>query len=170
MKIVVLNGSPRVGNTSATVNAFADGAKESGHEVEILHVGKKKINGCLACEYCHMKGEGKCVQKDDMDKVYPAYAEAEMLVFASPIYYGSMTAQLTAAIQRMYAVGKPAKASKAVLLLNSGLGKEYKGPIATYRDMISAMGIEDAGVCSVSAADCASEEKLAEIRTFAKGL
>jgi hypothetical protein len=36
------------------------GAKEAGHEVEILHVGKMKINGCLACEYCHGKGEGTC--------------------------------------------------------------------------------------------------------------
>ena len=72
MKIAVLNGSPKVGNTAAMVNAFAEGAKEAGHEVEILHVGKMKIGGCLACEYCHTKGEGKCVQKDDMEKVMPA--------------------------------------------------------------------------------------------------
>ncbi len=67
-------------------------------------------------------------------------------------------------------IGKPPKAKKAVLLLNAGMPKTYEGPITVYRDMISAMGIEDAGVCSVSAADCASEEKLAEIRNFAKGL
>ena len=70
----------------------------------------------------------------------------------------------------MYAVGKPAKAAKAVLLLNSGLGKPYDGPITAYRDMISGMGIEDAGVCSVSAADCRSEEKLAEVTNLAKGV
>ena len=90
MKIAILNGSPKVGNTAAMVNAFAEGAKEAGHEVEILHVGKMKINGCLACEYCHTKGEGKCVQKDDMEKVMQAYKEADMVVFASPIDFAEI--------------------------------------------------------------------------------
>ena len=85
-----MNGSPKVVNTAAMVNAFAEGAKEAGHEVEILHVGKMKINGCLACEYCHTKGEGKCVQKDDMEKVMPAYKEADMVVFASPIDFAEI--------------------------------------------------------------------------------
>ena len=85
-----MNGSPKVGNTAAMVNAFAEGAKEAVHEVEILHVGKMKINGCLACEYCHTKGEGKCVQKDDMEKVMPAYKEADMVVFASPIDFAEI--------------------------------------------------------------------------------
>ncbi len=51
MKITILNGSPRKENTLAMAEAFAEGAKAAGHEVEILHVGKMKINGCLACEY-----------------------------------------------------------------------------------------------------------------------
>ena len=87
MKIVVLNGSPRVnGNTAAMTKAFAEGAAEAGHEVEIVPVAKLKIAGCLGCEYCHTKGGGKCVQKDDMRKLYPLLEEAEMIVFASPIY------------------------------------------------------------------------------------
>ncbi len=90
MKIAVLNGSPKVGNTAAMVDAFTKGAREAGHEVEILHVGRMKINGCLACEYCHGKGEGKCVQKDDMEKVMPAYKEADMVVFASPIDFAEI--------------------------------------------------------------------------------
>ena len=122
MKIAILNGSPRKQNTEAMVNAFAEGAKEAGHEVEILHVGKMKIAGCLGCEHCHGKGEGKCIQKDDMEKLMPAYLESDMIVFASPIYYFSMTAQLEAALQRVYCIGKPAKAAKAALLLSSASG------------------------------------------------
>ena len=99
MKITILNGSPRKQNTAAMVEAFAEGAKAAGHEVETIQVGKLKINGCLACEYCHGKGEGQCVQKDDMEKVMPAYMDCDMIVFASPIYYFDMTAQLSAAIQ-----------------------------------------------------------------------
>ena len=115
MKITILNGSPRKENTAAMVEAFAEGAKAAGHEVEILHVGKMKIAGCLACEYCHTKGEGKCVQRDDMDQVIPAYQDADMVVYASPIYYFGMSAQLSAAIQRVYCIGKPPKAKKAAL-------------------------------------------------------
>lgn len=51
MKIAILNGSPRKENTAAMVDAFAEGAKAAGHEVKILHVGKMKIGGCLACDY-----------------------------------------------------------------------------------------------------------------------
>ena len=59
MKIAVLNGSPRKENTYAMVEAFREGAQEAGHEVEVYQVGNMKIAGCLGCEYCHNKGEGK---------------------------------------------------------------------------------------------------------------
>lgn len=170
MKIAVLNGSPRIGNTAAMVNAFAEGAKEAGHEVEILHVGKMKINGCLGCEYCHTKGEGTCIQKDDMEKVMPAYKEADMIVFASPIYYFNMTAQLCAAVQRIYAIGKPVKAVKAALLLSSGSPNPYEGSIAAYKATLALTELEDAGIITAAGDENGSEAKLAEIREFAKAL
>lgn len=71
MKILVLNGSPRPhGNTAAMVDAFVEGAKEQNHDVTVVSVCQKKIAGCLACEYCHTKGEGRCIQKDDMQEIY----------------------------------------------------------------------------------------------------
>ena len=170
MKIAILNGSPRAKNTAAMINAFAEGAKEAGHEVEIQHVGKMKINGCLACEYCHGKGEGTCIQKDDMVKVMPAYKEADMIVYASPIYYFGLTAQMMAAMQRVYAIGKPAKATKAALLLSSGSPASYAGAIATYKDMLAYTGIEDAGIITAAGEENGSDAKLAEIRAFAKAL
>ncbi len=170
MKIVVLNGSPRKENTTAMVNAFTEGAQEAGHEVEVIQVGKMKIAGCLACEYCHTKGEGKCVQRDDMDKVMPAYLDADVVVFATPIYYFNMTAQMCAAIQRVYAIGKPPKATKAALLLSSGSPNVYSGAIASYKDMLGYMGIEDAGIITVAGAANGTEEKLAEVKALAKAL
>ena len=169
MKIAILNGSPRVGNTLAMVNAFSEGAKEAGHEVEVLHVGKMKINGCLACEYCHTKGEGKCIQKDDLEKIMPAYLESDMVVFASPIYYFAPTAQLEAAWQRVYCIGKPAKATKAALLLSSGSGA-YDAAIAQYKAFTGYVGIQDMGVCTATGDENKSEAKLAEIKAFAKTL
>ena len=170
MKITVLNGSPRKQNTAAMVEAFAEGAKAAGHEVEVIQVGKMKINGCLACEYCHGKGKGKCVQKDDMEKVMPAYKDCDMIVFASPIYYFDVTAQLSAAIQRVYAIGKPAKATRAALLLSSASPNPFEGAIATYRTMIGYMGLEDAGIITAAGDENGSEAKLTEIRDFAKAL
>ena len=130
MKIAVLNGSPRKGTTTAMVQAFREGAEAAGHVVEEYQVGKMKIAGCLACEYCHTKGEGTCIQKDDLEKILPAYKEADMIVFASPIYYFTMSAQIEAAIQRVYCIGKPLKAKKAALLLTSGSPGVYDSAIA----------------------------------------
>ena len=170
MKITVLNGSPRKQNTAAMVEAFTEGAKAAGHEVEVIQVGKMKIGGCLACEYCHGKGEGKCIQKDDMEKVMPAYKDCDMIVFASPIYYFDMTAQLSAAIQRVYAIGKPTKATKAALLLSSASPNPFEGAIATYKTMIGYMGLENAGIITAAGEENGSEAKLKEICDFAKAL
>ena len=170
MKITVLNGSPRKGNTAAMAAAFAEGAQAAGHEVEVIQVGRLKINGCLGCEYCHGKGEGKCIQKDDMEKVMPAYLESDMIVFASPIYYFDVTAQLSAATQRVYAIGKPAKATKAALLLSSASPNPYEGAIATYRTMVGYMGLEDTGIITAAGDENGYEAKLEEIRAFAKAL
>ena len=169
MKITVLNGSPRKENTYAMAEAFKAGAEEAGHEVEIMNVGKMKIAGCLACEYCHTKGEGKCVQRDDMDQVIEAYKTSDMVVFASPIYYFGLTAQISAAIQRVYCIGKPA-ASKAALLLSSGSPNPFAGAIDTYKAILAYTGIEDAGIITAAGEENKSEAKLAEIREFAKNL
>ena len=129
-----------------------------------------KIAGCLGCEYCHGKGAGKCVQKDDMEKVMPAYQDCDMIVFASPIYYFDMTAQLSAAIQRIYAIGKPPKATQAALLLSSASPAPFDGAIATYKSMLAYMGIEDKGIFTAAGDENQSEAKLSEICNFAKGL
>jgi multimeric flavodoxin WrbA len=170
MKIAVFNGSPRKENTSAMVEAFCEGAEAAGHEVETYHVGRMKIEGCHGCEYCHTKGEGKCVLKDDLEKILPAYKEADMIVFASPVYYFTMTAQMEAAIQREYCIGKPPKATKAAMLLSSGSPGVYDGAIGQYKGFTAFTGIEDAGVITAFGEENQSEAKMAEIREFAKNL
>ena len=170
MKIAVFNGSPRKENTAAMVEAFREGAEAAGHEVEVLHVGQMKIAGCLGCEYCHTKGEGNCVQKDDIEKILPAYKEADMVVFASPIYYFTMTAQMEAAIQRVYCIGKPSKAKKAALLLSSGSPGVYDGAIAQFKGYMAYAGIEPAGIITANGDENKSEAKLNEVREFAKAL
>ena len=97
MNIVVLSGSPRKGaNTDTMVEAFAETAREAGHTVEVVRVASKKIAGCLGCQYCFAH-EGTCVQKDDMADVIESLKGADMVVFASPIYWFDITAQEKAA-------------------------------------------------------------------------
>ena len=170
MKIAIFNGSPRKQNTSAMIDAFVEGAQEAGHEVEVLHVGRMNIGGCKACEYCHTKGEGKCIQKDDFDKLMPAYTEADMIVFASPIYYFTMTAQIEAAIQRVYCIGKPAKAQKVALLLSSGSPGVYDAAVTQFKGYCAYTGMELCGVLTANGAENGSEDKLNEIKEFAKAL
>lgn len=170
MKIAVFNGSPRKENTTAMVQAFCEGAEAAGHQVEEYQVGRMKIAGCLGCEYCHTKGEGNCVQKDDFEKILPSYKEADMIVFASPIYYFAMTAQMEAAIQRVYCIGKPLKAKKAALLLSSGSPGTQEGAIAQFKSYMAYVKMEIAGIITASGEENKSETKMSEIKAFAQKL
>lgn len=165
MKILILNGSPtKDGNTVALINAFKDGAESNGHTVTVLDVAHKKVNGCMSCGYCHQQGNGKCVQQDDMQQIYPSLMEAEMIVFASPIYYFTMSAQLEAVIQRFYAINHPPKAKHSALLLSSHSPDVYAGAIGQYKDMIAYMGMTDKGIVTADYSTNKTPAKLAEAK------
>ena len=99
----------------------------------------------------------------------PAYKEADFIVFASPIYYFTMTAQMEAAIQRVYCIGKPT-AKKAALLLSSGSAGVYDASIAQFKAYMAYVGIEVAGIITANGEENKSEAKLSEIKAFAQGL
>lgn len=172
MNILVLNGSPRPnGNTAAMVRAFAEGATQKGHEITIVEICRKKIAGCLACEYCHTKGDGSCVQQDDMQDVYPLLEQAEMIVLASPIYYHGFTGQLQCAVNRIYALDKPKRLKKAALILSSGSDKVYDGAIYVYRNsFLDYLKLEDMGIFTAFDKENKSEEKLYTLRRFGQCL
>lgn len=131
MNILVLNGSPRLnGNTMHMVKAFKKGAEDAGHSVDIENVAHMNIHGCLACEYCRTKEKAVCVQKDDMQKLYQKILEADMLVFASPIYYFTLSAQLQSVIHRTYAIDVPKNIQKTALIMSSGSAFVYGLAIA----------------------------------------
>lgn len=99
--ILILNGSPRRnGKTASLIEAFTSGAESSRNNVNNLYLDSLNIHGCLACEACQ-SGNG-CVQQDDMDEVYQAFEWADVVVFASPMYWGTVTGQLKIVIDRLY--------------------------------------------------------------------
>jgi multimeric flavodoxin WrbA len=172
MKIIVLNGSPRPnGNTAAMVEAFAKGASENGHQITVVPVCQKRIAGYLACEYCHTRGNGHCIQQDDMQEVYPVLDAAEMIVLASPIYYHSLSGQLQCAINRIYALDKPKNLRKAALILSSGDDNVYDGAVYEYQNsFLGYLRLEDMGVFTAFDTQNKSEETLSKLTEFGRNL
>ena len=149
MQILILQGSPRAkGSTAWMAEEFKNAAEAAGHQVTLINVAHKHIAGCLACEYCHGKGNGACVQKDDMQELYPLMAQAEVLVLAAPIYYFTLSAQIQAPVQRMYCVNSPAKVKKMALLMSSYSPDVYDGALAEFRDICNYWKVENLGYVS----------------------
>lgn len=175
MNILVLNGSPRPkGNTKQMINAFQEGAKSAGHQVDVVDVCRKRIAGCLACEYCHATGKGTCTQKDDMKEVYDLLNKADMLVIASPIYYHGISGQLKCVLDRFYAVAylsKPSCLKKIAMILSSDDPNMYDGAMFSYQgDFLDYLGLEDMGVYTAYGAENASSGKLGELRALGMSL
>ena len=164
MNILILQGSPRAnGNTAWMAEEYRKAAAAAGHKVTLVDVAHKKIAGCMACGYCRGKGNGACVQKDDMQELYPLLAEAEVLVLASPIYYFTMSAQIQAPIQRIYCMNKLGKLKKMALLVSSYSPNVYDGAIGEYRGILSYWGVEDMGVVTAKNDEQKTDATLAKI-------
>ncbi len=104
-KVLILLGSPRrAGNTAALAARIAEGAEEAGAQVESIRLNALKISPCQACDGCRRKEKG-CVVDDDMQGLYTKIKEADALVYASPVYWFSMSAQMKAFMDRCYAFG-----------------------------------------------------------------
>lgn len=149
-KIIVLNGSPRKnGNTSALVKAFREGAESAGHSVTEFWLGGMKINGCRGCCAGGKNPESPCVQKDDMEQIYPAYKEADVVVLASPLYYWTISGQLKCAFDRLFAVAEcdpnytnPRKESA---LLMAAEGNGFEESVYWYDRLMGHIGWKDWG-------------------------
>ena len=175
MNILVLNGSPRKnGNTAKMIEAFVRGAQENGNSVTVMDVCRMNIRGCLACEHCHVKEKGKCIQSDDMQKIYTLLDSSQMLVLASPIYYHNMTGQLKCAIDRFYVTSDEKKLgsiSKVRMLLSSGDKYMYDGAMFSYRgDFLDYLGLEDMGVFTSYGDVEKDPDLLRKIEEMGKGL
>lgn len=147
MKITILTGSPRRdGNTAYLAERFAEGAREAGHEVFTCDCAAHKIGPCLACGHCGM--DGPCVQKDDFDIVRGHIAEADMIVFATPVYYFGFSAQLKTVVDRFYSIHGKLGVKKCALIAAFGnpSSRVAEPSVAMYRAMTAFLGWEDMGM------------------------
>jgi multimeric flavodoxin WrbA len=131
MKIACVLGSPRPkGNSTALAKCFCDTAKALGAKVQTFRLNKLACRGCQACMACKT-GRDKCILADDLDKVLEAVRHSDILVLASPVYYGDVSGQLKLFIDRTYSYLAPdyitnphpsrlARGKKLVFILTQG--------------------------------------------------
>ena len=104
-KVLILNGSPRKkGNTSFLVEELKNMIQAAGNEVDLLVLNDYDINPCQGCFWCYKDYPLKCVQDDVMNSLYPKVIESDVIVFASPIYWFTYSAQLKLFVDRLVAL------------------------------------------------------------------
>ena len=122
-KVLIVSASPRKrSNSEALALAFAEGAKEAGHEVELVSLRGKTVNFCRGCFVCQEKL--RCVIRDDADEICQKALGADVLVFATPIYYYEMSGQLKTLLDRLNPLFPSDYAFTDVYLLTSAAEDE----------------------------------------------
>jgi len=149
--ILVITGSPRKrGNTDTLADAFAKGARASGHTVTLFNASTH-IGGCRACDTCWSKGHA-CTFTDAFTDLEPLLEQADMVVFATPLYWFGFSAQIKAALDRIYAyispnTVRPLKIKESALLACAGDTDEhvFDGLAHTYEIMMRYIEWRNAG-------------------------
>lgn len=101
MKVLILNGSPRVGgNTTTALDEMKRIFLDEGIEVECVQVGNLAVRGCVACYSC--RKNGKCAFDDIVNELAPKFEECDGLVVGSPVYYASANSTLIAVLDRLF--------------------------------------------------------------------
>jgi multimeric flavodoxin WrbA len=130
MKIVAVLGSPRVqGNSTTLAQAFLQSAREQGADTQEFALNQMDFQGCQGCGACKTKQE-TCTLKDDLTQVLNAVKEADIVVLASPVYFGDLSGQLKCFFDRTYSYINPdfscriPAGKKAVLILTQAATEE----------------------------------------------
>lgn len=104
MNVLALNSSPRIKGQSKTeimLSSLVEGMEKAGASVEVVHLRTKTVKNCIGCYTCWTKTPGRCVHRDDMaEELFPRFIEADMAVFATPLYHFTMNATMKAFIER----------------------------------------------------------------------
>jgi multimeric flavodoxin WrbA len=153
-KALILIGSPRKKGSTAILAAEAvRGLNEQGIETEMLFLNDLKIKGCQACYWCKKNDVAECAVKDDMQKVHQLMKECDGMIVASPIYFGSVTSQTKAWLDRMFPyIGMdlvpkmpPGKTISFIFTQNQPDGRLFQGGIDSFMFAVglSGMAVKD---------------------------
>ena len=103
MKVLGINGSPRIGgNTDVLLDRFLEGARSAGAKTEKVILNNLKFSPCQEC--AQVRDDGKCIIEDDMQPIYKKIKDADIIILASPIFFGSLSAQTKMMIDRFQCI------------------------------------------------------------------
>ena len=126
-KVVVLSTSMRAGsNSQALAEQFAEGARAAGNEVEFISLRGKEIKFCIGCLACQKLGN--CVIKDDVPTIMELVLNADVVCWATPIYYYEMSGQMKTLIDRMNAMYPKDYKFRDIYLLTTAAEDEAETP------------------------------------------
>jgi multimeric flavodoxin WrbA len=107
--VLIISGSPKInGNTACLVEWFAEGARSSGSDVDIVNTALMdiKVTGCQSCRACQKREEYGCVFKDGVRSALDKMIEADVIVMATPLYFFSASTQIKQVLDRMFSLYK----------------------------------------------------------------
>lgn len=178
-KVLIFNGSPRRnGNTSTLIKECVRAINKSGKEAEIFFLNDMTIKPCQFCDWCIDNNVLSCVEEDDMHELYPKLLESDVIIFAAPIFWFNVSAQMKIFIDRLYAFhgkgGFPLTQKKiGTILVYGDSNAESSGvnnAIGMMKDIISYMKSEDLGIVHGTAHKIGDAEKNKELMTQAYDL
>lgn len=138
MKVLALLGSPRRnGNTAVLMNKYLEGIEAATNNLvtSLVHLDAENIKGCKSCNACQMNKTQYCVIKDDMIELYKEIESANVIIFATPIYFFSVSAQMKLFIDWLYALLSKLENKKIVLLSTYGANTEADAGVKNVIDM-----------------------------------
>lgn len=181
MKILILNGSPRMdGNTRTALNEIAKGirANKSGVELEFIDVVCHNLSGCINCDSCRKNG-GSCVTPDESSSLVQKVFEADVVIFGTPVYWWGVSSQLKMLIDKFYSKDTAFREQKkrigVVAVGAAGLeDKEYeliRGQFQCICDYLGWSLIFSEPISAWNVGDLAKNtQKMEELGTFWKKL
>lgn len=133
-KVIVVTSSPRKnGNSEILAQSFADGAKAAGNEVKFVAVRDVGLKFCTGCMYCN--SHNKCVLDDGMNGLYEDFQNADILVFATPVYYYAVCGQLKTFLDRLNPLFVRENKFKDVYLLTTAADDDERAMDGAVKDM-----------------------------------
>lgn len=142
-QVIIISSSPRKGGNSDTLcDEFLKGAEEAGHNVQKIFLKDKIIKYCTGCNYCNINSKRTCPQPDEMGEISELLVRADVIVFATPIYFYTMCGQLKTFIDRCCAKHTLLTNKEFYFIMTATATEEhiFDGTIHEFKCFLSCLG------------------------------
>jgi multimeric flavodoxin WrbA len=173
MKIIALNGSPRlIGNTTTAINVIFDELEKQGFRTEHIQMYGSIMTPCNDCGSCVIRGDGRCINEDDdMNEYLDRLADADGIILAAPSYYGSIPGQMKILLERITAsASSDMRGNRLARKIGCAVAVQSRdGGMGAYSDMVLFMLRNEMTVCGSSPLTILTGTRPAEILSDKEG-